>query len=119
QAAADMAALAGVSALLNNDTAAAQSRASQYLDANCVTNTGSPTTSVIEIGKWDEAARAFTVTATKPNAVRVSATRHDAPLFFAAIFNVFHYDMTRSATAMVTRPSPCSVWGIQSANVGG
>src|SRR5262249_54274436 len=66
-----------------------------------------------------ETLKTFTLNDPKPNAVRVTATRHDAPLFFAAVLGALHYDMTRTGIAMIGRPVPCSIWGLQGASFAG
>src|SRR5437899_1063628 len=86
QAAVDASALAGVSAFVTADADAAIQRAREYLAPNLAGRTGSANTSTIEVGRWNESNRTFAANAARPNAIRVTATRHDAPLFFAAVF---------------------------------
>src|SRR5205823_3627301 len=119
QNAVDMAALAGASALTYGDSSAARQRASDFLAANCQSTTHSATTTVIDIGRWTEATKTFAINDPKPNAVRITATRHDAPLYFAAVFGASRYNMTRAATAIFNRPIPCSIWGLQGVSIGG
>src|SRR5262249_31361550 len=94
-------------------------RASDFLTSNFQSSTGAANTSTIQIGRWSESTKTFTVTATKPNAVRVTATRNDAPLFFAAIFGSSHYNLTRSAAAICIKPDSCSNWGLQRVTMAG
>ncbi len=62
----------------------------------------------VEIGVWDSTAKTFTVTATNPNAVRVTARRTTArgtaiPTVFARAFGRTSFDV--SYTAIATAPS--------------
>src|SRR5262245_26580042 len=52
QNAADMAALAGVSALATGDQSAAVQRCNAFLDSNCLSTTRAANTATIELGRW-------------------------------------------------------------------
>lgn len=55
----------------------------------------------VELGIWDIGTRTFTATGEIGNAVRVTARRQNAPLFFGRVFNQQNFNSDASAVAMV------------------
>lgn len=77
----DAAALAGASELING-TPAAQAEAVSYLTKNQVgTKTLAASDATIDFGRWDTANRTFTITADRPNAIRVNASTSMPTMF--------------------------------------
>ena len=119
---ADSAALAGASALKDNDTDF-RARALDVLSRNQdAQGFQSLDDQIIELGRWDKVAQAFSVMAdseiASANAVRVRSVRAGVPLFFAGIAGHEATTVQREAVAMST-PSCNGVWGIDSATVPG
>ena len=100
QAAADSAAMAGASAL-GEDFQAVYQLANQY--ASYHTAGGETVTlaeSDVEIGVWDSETRTFTPQDGTGNAVRITARRENASLFFARIFGIDTFSTQVQAVAM-------------------
>jgi len=77
---------------------------------------------VIEVGRWNPTDQVFTPMgddeADQANAVRVHASRHRVPLFFARLFGTYTVDVTRPAVAMVQ--FPCGgIWGLEEVTIPG
>jgi Flp pilus assembly protein TadG len=100
----DSAAYAGAGELINGTTAATQA-AQQYLTANKVAGTTLNTANaVFEFGFWDVVSRTFTVTNNNPNAIRVTATAAQQPLFFGnALGNSSYTIMSQSVATYQPR----------------
>ncbi len=122
---ADSAALAGASALWEEDTAdvgLVQSRAMDMLE-RMQKSQGFEASSdqIIEVGTWDYETREFTAVdpaAHAPFAVRVVSVRKKTPLFFAAIMGKYSTDVTREAVALGS--GKCGgIWGLNGVRVNG
>jgi Flp pilus assembly protein TadG len=99
QRATDSAAFAGAGALINGTTAA-QTEALAYLASNKVGgSTLGASNAVIEFGNWSTTSRTFTVSANAPNAISVTATAADQPLFFGKVFGKSNFTMTGRSIA--------------------
>jgi hypothetical protein len=99
QSAADAAALAGAGELVNGTTAS-QAEVINYLGKNPVGNkTLTASNATIEFGQWDATARTFSATNSSPNAVRVTATSNDQPLFFGNVLGKSSFDTQGQAIA--------------------
>jgi Flp pilus assembly protein TadG len=99
QRATDSAAYAGAGALVNG-TAAATTAAQQYLTANKVAGSAVNTNNAtIEYGVWNPSTRTFTVTNTSPNAIRVTATTTNQPLFFGNAIGKSNFGVASSSIA--------------------
>ena len=106
QAAADAASLAGATGIPVG-TDAARSRAIQFAQANQVF--GQPVvlqTPDIEFGSFDAATRAFTVSATGINAIRVTA-QFTASLFFAPVLGIDTANISAQAIAVASQNVAC------------
>lgn len=100
QTAADASALAA-SAVLNQDAetirTVAQNYAGKHKSGGQTVSLG---TSDVEFGVWDSTAGTFTPITAGGNAVRITARRIAAPLFFARVFGRNNFDTTASAVGM-------------------
>jgi len=63
----------------------------------------------VEFGNWDLTTRKFTGSSGVGNAIRITARRIDAPLFFGRVFGRDNFDITATATAMVNPRDICFV----------
>jgi hypothetical protein len=100
QTAADSSALAASSVLNQNVTtirAVANSYATKHKAGGQTVTLG---TSDVEMGLWNVETGTFTPVTSGGNAVRVTARRTNAPLFFARVFGRDRFDTTASATGM-------------------
>ncbi|HZZ71058.1 MAG TPA: pilus assembly protein TadG-related protein [Pirellulales bacterium] len=100
QKAADAAAFAGASQLVNG-TAAAQTEAMTYLALNPVGGrTMTSSNAVLQYGNWDLTTRTFSQSAVTPNALKVTLTDDSQPLFFGKIFGRATFTTSTSAIAI-------------------
>src|SRR5688572_9852889 len=77
----DAAALAGASELING-TPSAHAEAISYLTKNQVgTKTLAASDATIDFGRWDTVNRTFTISADRPNAIRVNASTSMPTMF--------------------------------------
>lgn len=117
---ADAGALAGAGALRDNqwETAADQSLA--FIESNQLAQGfTSLADQVVEVGRWDSAAKTFTASAaSSANAIRVATVRADVPLRFAPFLGISTSSVNGEAIAMIT-PSCGGVWGMESVTVPG
>lgn len=99
QRATDAAAYAGAGDLVYG-TAAAGASADSYLLMNKVAGqTLKSSGATYEFGNWDATNRAFTVTNTTPNAIRVTATANQQPLFFGNAIGNSQFSVTGKSVA--------------------
>ncbi len=85
QTSTDAAALAGAGELVNG-TAAAQAAAMTYLAANKAGgHTLNETNAAFEFGNWNSSTRVFTVTNETPNAIHLTTSIMQQPLFFGRV----------------------------------
>jgi Flp pilus assembly protein TadG len=95
----DAAAFAGAGALING-TSAAEIEAISYLGQNKVGGkTLASTNATVEFGTWTTTTRTFTVNASSPNAIRVSASSPQHPFFFGKVFGKSDFTMTGRSVA--------------------
>jgi hypothetical protein len=100
QTAADSSALAA-SAVLNQDPATIRAVAQHYAGMHRAGGqTVSLSTSDVEMGLWDVSSGSFTPVSSGGNAVRITARRTNAPLFFARVFGRNGFDTSASAVGM-------------------
>jgi Flp pilus assembly protein TadG len=99
QAATDAAAFAGAGALVTG-TGTATTAAQTFYTSNRAGGNQLTTSSLgIEFGQWDSNSRTFSVSNTQPNAIRVSSSLSNQPLFFGSVFNQKNFNMTAKAVA--------------------
>jgi Flp pilus assembly protein TadG len=99
QRAADAAALAGANGLVQG-TAEAEDAARDIVDLNKVgAHTLSDSDVGVEVGVWNKNTLTFTAGGESPNAVRVTLTNNDQPLFFGKVLNKHDFDLQTSAVA--------------------
>lgn len=119
---ADAGALAGASALRDQDHDSLYSRADDVIARNKEAFGFSSLSRTIVVGRWDPTTLTFTPTSAEEiisaNAVRVQAVRPDSPLFFAGVMNKHYTSIDREAIAMV-RPSCAGLWGLDDVTVPG
>ncbi len=100
QTAADASALAA-SSVLNQDADIIRSTAQNYASKHKSAGASvSLSTSDVELGVWDSTTKAFTPITAGGNAVRITARRTSAPLFFARVLGRSSFDTTASAIGM-------------------
>ena len=96
----DAGALAGASALPSGQTDA-EAAARSIVAMNLVGNTSLAGEQVeVTMGHWDVNQHHFTPDSNAPSAVKVSALKDDAPLFFANVFGHDKFGVRSSAIAM-------------------
>jgi Flp pilus assembly protein TadG len=99
QRATDAAAYAGAGDLVYG-TAAAGASADQFLLLNKVAGQQlKSANAVYEFGNWNASTRAFTVTNTTPNAIRVTASANQQPLFFGNAIGKSSFSVTGKSVA--------------------
>jgi Flp pilus assembly protein TadG len=99
QRATDAAAFAGAGALING-TSAAEIEAVSYLGQNKVGGTTlGASNATVQFGIWSGTSRTFTVSASQPNAIRVSATASQQPFFFGKVFGKSDFAMSGASVA--------------------
>jgi len=117
---ADTAALAGASAIGEDDSDAPFERAEQILTRNLkFFGHGLVHDQIVQVGTWDALKVTFTPGPTaSANAVRVVGIRKEVPLFFAPIFGYHTTNVAREAVALT--PRPCrGIWGLEEVTVPG
>ena len=120
---ADAGALASATAIYDNQFDVYESRALTIIEPN-QNGQGflSLADQVVEIGRWDKAAKTFTTVAPadvgSSNAVRVVGNRTGAALYFANLVGVSDTSVAREAIAFVS-PACGGVWGINSVTIPG
>lgn len=77
---------------------------------------------IIEVGRWNSLDQVFIPVgddeAEEANAVRVTASRHSVPLYFARVLGKHTVDITRPAVAAVQ--FPCGgIWGLEEVTIPG
>ena len=100
QTSTDSAALAAAGELVNG-TDAAQQAALTYLSSNKVGGrTMSSSNATFEFGSWNNTTQVFTVSNNMPNAVRLTTTNNQQPLFFGRVLgrNTFNAGAQSIAT---------------------
>jgi Flp pilus assembly protein TadG len=108
QSAADSAALAGASELVNG-TSAAQAEALSYITKNKAGGHALTSGNVtFEFGDWNPTSRKFTTNSTDPNGIRVTSKVSQQPTFFAKIFGMNSFDTSAEAIA-VYQPRDISI----------
>lgn len=123
QRVADVAALAGATALQIGETTV-RDRAVEIAGANNVNDsavTGGELT--VEVGNWEGFTRTFTPATgfelVTPNAVRATGARANIPLIFARFLGINESQVTRSATAISGSGVCGGIWGIGGLSVNG
>lgn len=111
---ADGSALAGASALQDEVGSQSKARAQSIVSENFKRlGYGSPSDTIIEIGKWNSVTGVFTETPLDDGAfaLRVVSRRPDHPYFFAPVFGKTDTEVLREAVAVGS--GPCTgIWGI-------
>jgi Flp pilus assembly protein TadG len=84
-----------------DDIETAKAAAEQYVQLNRVGMgiTVPEDAITVEVGQWDSETKAFTVTNTEPNAVRVSGNQENEPFFFGRIMGQQTFKAPASAVA--------------------
>lgn len=119
---ADGAALAGASALREENPVDVRDRALQIISAMQETQGfSSLADQVIEVGIWSSVTGEFLPAAeagaTRPFAVRVVSHRSETPYFFAPIIGLYEADVFREAVALGS--GPCNgIWGLEGVKAG-
>lgn len=77
---------------------------------------------IVEVGRWNSLDQVFTPMADdeaeQANAVRVTASRHGVPLFFARVLGKHSVDLSRPAVAAIQ--FPCGgIWGLEEVTIPG
>ncbi|MCH9001457.1 MAG: hypothetical protein IIC02_02695 [Planctomycetes bacterium] len=77
---------------------------------------------IIEVGRWNSLDQVFIPVgddeAEEANAVRVTASRHSVPLYFARLMGKHTVDITRPAVAAIQ--FPCGgIWGLEEVTIPG
>lgn len=96
----DSAVFAGAGEMINGTTEA-EAEARDYLSKNKVggkTLTNAQAT--VEFGTWNTTSRTFTVSASSPTAIRVTATSNQQPMFFGKVFGLSQFSVTAKAVAV-------------------
>ncbi len=114
QSTAELAAIAAANAL--PDETAARTAAISYAETNLpiAQNGNVLASSDVEFGNWDVSTKAFTVSATPTNAVRVTTRRSAANnnalgAGFGAIFGTTEFNLSRSAVASIGTSPACMI----------
>ncbi len=95
----DAGALAGAGALVEGGSTA-EAQAYDFVSRNLVASEAVPESDVqIYLGEWDVDTRTFRETYYQPSAIRVVATRREAPFFFAKVLGEDNFDVTEEAIA--------------------
>ncbi len=93
----DAGALAGAGALeLGRREAKAQ--AYEFIASNPVAGRPLEHSEIdVQLGEWDDVSRSFRETGSQPSAIRVVATRKEAPFFFGKTLGYENFDVTEEA----------------------
>ena len=95
----DAGALAGAGALVEGGSSA-EAQAYDFVSRNLVASQALPDSNVdVYLGEWDVDTRTFRATNYQPSAIRVVATRKEAPFFFAKVLGEDNFDVTEEAIA--------------------
>lgn len=117
QRAADAAALAGASGLIDGDAEVA-SRADALAMSNDVAGSSVDSSeTALTIGNWNGVSRTFTAATgledVTPNAVRVTGQRSGIPLVFGPFLGINSTSVARSATAIIGSGICQGIWGLE------
>jgi hypothetical protein len=117
QRTADASALAGASALLL-DSASVHDRAIGTAVQNSIyQDSMTPDELNVLIGHWGSHSQVFTESSVDdpvtPNAVHVTGTRQNMPLFFASLFGFNETDIQKEAIALLGSGRCAGVWGLE------
>ncbi len=95
----DAGALAGAGALVEGKSKA-KAQAYSYVSRNSVAAEALELEDVeVYLGEWDADTRTFRQTSSQPSAIRVVATRKEAPFFFAKVLGHDNFDITEESIA--------------------
>ena len=95
----DAAALAGAGAI-ELGQAQAEEQAYQFIAQNPVAGRALERSEVqVYLGEWDETTRTFRETVLQPSAIRVVATRREAPFFFGKVLGYDTFEITEESIA--------------------